>query len=870
MARVLHDSANLQDFNITFLVGASPQISMANNFTPKIKHIIDLGRQEAMRCHATEIGAVSLLLGILRDENCEASQYIRSMGIDSASLRTELEQRLGGVIGTDTDSSLALAETEAPLDADAQRIIRLSQLEARLQKADEASDIHLLRALLRDKVNDGSRILNNFGLDYKAIASNDSVARSSQPQRPRDGFGFQDDNDLEPIGESKSGGKGAMAPDRTNKKEKSDTPVIDNYGTDLTQAARDNILDPIVGRRDEIERMAQILSRRKKNNPILIGEPGVGKSALVEGLAQLIVAGEVPHLLMNKRIVALDMASIVAGTQYRGQFEERLRRLIEELKAHREIILFIDEIHTIIGAGGAPGSLDAANILKPALARGELQCIGATTINEFKKSIEKDGALDRRFQKILLEPTSTEDTLIILKNIKERYEDHHSVTYTDAALEACVFLSERYLTDRALPDKAIDALDEAGSRVHLLNVSVPENIQAKERDVKNLDTLKEAAAARQDYETAAKLRDELNVAEQQLAALKDEWQKELGENRIVVDADDIASVVSMMSGVPAERIKEDENTRLKGMREILSSKVIAQDRAIARLCRSITRNRLGLKDPNRPIGTFMFVGPTGVGKTHLVKILAEHLFGRKDALIRIDMSEYGEKFSVSRLVGAPPGYVGYEEGGQLTEKVRRHPYSIILLDEIEKAHPDVFNTLLQVLDEGRMTDGNGTTVDFRNTIIIMTSNSGSRQLKDFGNGIGFGASADDIQPDVAEGIVRKALRKQFAPEFLNRLDDIIMFDPLSRESMKQIAKIEVDALAERMATTGRSIELTPAAYDFIADKGYDPQYGARSLRRTLQEYVEDPICDLLLEGVDHDNLLVDAPENCTKLSITAK
>lgn len=852
---------------------------MSNNYSPQIQRILELGKQEAARLHAPSVTAATLLLGILDDDNGQANRFIRSTGIDTAALRAELQENVSRKHSEEGGTEAPAGIAGISLDADAERILRLSQLEARLQRQNEAGDIHILRALLRDKINEACRILKNYGLDYNGIqrssgnnhpSGRTGKAESSSQQRPMGGFGFsedEEDDDLEPVG---ANGNGQQRPGAVpgTKKEKSDTPVIDNYGTDLTQAARDGVLDPIVGRRDEIERMAQILSRRKKNNPILIGEPGVGKSALVEGLAQMIVAGQVPHLLADKRIVALDMASVVAGTQYRGQFEERLRRLIEELKAHREIVLFIDEIHTIIGAGSAPGSLDAANILKPALARGEVQCIGATTIGEFKKSIEKDGALDRRFQKILLEPTSAADTLVILHNVKSRYEDHHSVNYTDAALEACVFLSERYITDRALPDKAIDALDEAGSRVHLLNVRVPEAVAAKERDVKNLTTLKEAAAMRQDYETAARMRDELTIAEQQLARLKEEWQAELEANRITVDADDIAGVVSMMSGVPTERIKEDESERLKGMKDVLSSKVIAQDRAITRLCRAITRNRLGLKDPNRPIGTFMFVGPTGVGKTHLVKTLATHLFGRADSLIRIDMSEYGEKFSVSRLVGAPPGYVGYEEGGQLTEKVRRHPYSIVLLDEIEKAHPDVFNTLLQVMDEGRMTDGNGTTVDFRNTIIILTSNSGSRQLKDFGAGIGFGASHGVIAPEVAEGIVRKALQKQFAPEFLNRLDDIIMFDPLSRESVKTIAQIEVDTLAARMATTGRSIVLTPAALEFIADKGYDPQYGARSLRRTLQEYVEDPICDLLLDGINYNDILVDAPEGCTRLLIT--
>ena len=852
---------------------------MSNNYSPQIRHILSLGQAEAKRHHATTITAASLLLAILSDSTCEAYKFICRTGINTDALRTALSERCSSKSSTSNSDDQTyqdndIQQEELSLDTDVERILRLSQLEARLQKKAEATDFHVLRAIVRDKINEGSRILKEYGLDYTTMQSAEEKDNANRTQHstststPRNGFGFSDeDDDLEPVGASPN--QSGMSRGGATKKEKTDTPVIDNYGTDLTQHAREGVLDPIVGRRDEIERMAQILSRRKKNNPILIGEPGVGKSALVEGLAQLIVAGEVPHLLADKRIVALDMASIVAGTQYRGQFEERLRRLIEELKAHREIILFIDEIHTIIGAGGATGSLDAANILKPALARGEVQCIGATTINEFKKSIEKDGALDRRFQKILLEPTSPADTLVILHNVKSRYEDHHSVNYTDAALEACVFLSERYITDRALPDKAIDALDEAGSRVHLLNVRVPENVATKERDVKNLTLLKEAAAMKQDYETAARLRDELIEAERELDSLKQQWKAELEANRITVDADDIAGVVSMMSGVPAERIKEDESARLKGMKDALSAKVIAQDRAITRLCRAITRNRLGLKDPNRPIGTFMFVGPTGVGKTHLVKTLATHLFGRNDSLIRIDMSEYGEKFSVSRLVGAPPGYVGYEEGGQLTEKVRRHPYSIVLLDEIEKAHPDVFNTLLQVMDEGRMTDGNGTTVDFRNTIIIMTSNSGSRQIKEFGAGIGFGASQGDIQPEVAESIVRKALQKQFAPEFLNRLDDIIMFDPLSRESVKEIAMIEVNALTDRMSTTGRTLTLTPAALEFVANRGYDPQYGARSLRRTLQEYVEDPICDLLLEGNDYKSIVVDAPEGCTKLHFSS-
>ena len=649
----------------------------------------------------------------------------------------------------------------------------------------------------------------------------------------------------------------------------SETPLLDKFGQDLTQAAAQGWLDSIVGRQDEIQRVAQILTRRKKNNPILIGEPGVGKSALVEGLAQLIVKNQVPHLLMNKRIVTLDMASLVAGTQYRGQFEERLRRLIEELKAHREIILFIDEIHTMIGAGSAPGSLDAANILKPALARGEVQCIGATTISEYRKSIEKDGALERRFQKVQLEPTTSQDTLVILNNIKERYEEHHNVTYTDDALAACVALTERYICDRSLPDKAIDALDEAGSRVHLLNIQLPEPIVAQEKLIESLQQAKEAAAAEQRYEEAAELRDQLRQAEGELERLKAEWQSNIKEHRITVDEADIASVVSLMSGVPVERMQEEETIRLKGMQQALSSKVIAQNRAIHRLTRAITRNRLGLKDPNRPIGTFMFVGPTGVGKTHLVKTLAEFMFGTKDSLIRIDMSEYGEKFSTSRLIGAPPGYVGYEEGGQLTEQVRRHPYSIILLDEIEKAHPDVFNTLLQVMDEGRMTDGNGTTVDFRNTVIIMTSNSGSRQVKEFGAGVGFSNSGEGISADAAESIVRKALQRQFAPEFLNRLDEVIMFDPLNAEGIAQIAELEIHSLAKRLSDNGHQLVLSPSAKEFIAKKAFDPVYGARSLRRTLQEYVEDPICDLFLDGLQKSVLHMELDDQGKKLVLTS-
>ena len=662
------------------------------------------------------------------------------------------------------------------------------------------------------------------------------------------GFSFAEDApEGFPSEEGGNGGQDRASSQKNNETTTTtDTPTIKNYGTDLTKLAEDGLLDPVIGREKEIERIAQILSRRKKNNPILLGEPGVGKSAVVEGLATLIATRKVPHSLMGKKIVALDMASIVAGTQYRGQFEERLRRIIQELRERKEIILFVDEIHTIIGAGGAPGSLDAANILKPALARGEVQCIGATTINEYKKSIEKDGALERRFQKITLQPTTPEETLTILKNIRDRYEEHHTVKYTDEALEACVSLTEKYVTDRAFPDKAIDAMDEAGSRIRLIGVTVPAEITALEKEIDVLKYQKTEAAKKQDYELAASLRDAIAKMTEQMNTLSKAWIDSLKKDRSTVDADDIAEVVSMMTSIPVKRMSHNESEKLRTLKNDLTSKVIAQDKAIEKIVRAITRNKVGLKSNTRPIGTFMFVGATGVGKTHLVKCLAENMFGSPDALIRIDMSEYGEKYSTSRMLGAPPGYVGYEEGGQLTEKVRRRPYSIVLLDEIEKAHPDVFNTLLQVMDEGRMTDGNGTTVDFRNTIIIMTSNSGTRQLKDFGAGIGF-RDPSVSQSIEAESIVKKALSKQFPPEFLNRLDDIIMFETLTADDALKIAKIEVADISKRLEEKGLHIQLTDNAYKFIIKHGFDEKFGARSLKRAIQVHIEDNICDMVLE-----------------------
>lgn len=676
---------------------------------------------------------------------------------------------------------------------------------------------------------------------------------------PLNRFGMVDDTpDAFGENEGPSGDKSRAnsTEDTKQKKGKGDTPVINTYGVDITKRAEEGLLDPVVGRETEIMRIAQILCRRKKNNPVLIGEPGVGKSAVVEGLATRIVQRAVPHTLIDKRIISLDMSALVAGTQYRGQFEERLRRLIQELREHKEFILFVDEIHTIVGAGGAPGSLDAANMLKPALARGEVQCIGATTQDEYRKSIEKDGALERRFQKILVEPTSPAETLEILHKVVARYEEHHSVKYQPEAIEACVRLTTQYITNRALPDKALDALDEAGSRKRLTHVSVPTDVKELEAEIAMLKGHKAEAAKKQDYELAARLRDSVAQLQEQLDKRNREWINTLKHNCPEVTEEDVANVVSMMSGVPVTRVAQSENERLRGMAAALKSKVIAQDQAIDQLTRAITRNRVGLGGGDRPIGTFMFVGSTGVGKTHLVRTLAEWMFGSADALIRVDMSEYGEKHTTSRLVGAPPGYVGYDEGGQLTEKVRRHPYSVILLDEIEKAHPDVFNTLLQVMDEGRMTDGNGTTVDFRNTVIIMTSNSGSRQISEFGAGIGFGTSADSANAQ-AESIVRKALSRQFAPEFLGRLDDIIMFHTLDEKDALEIVRLEVDKLAARLQENRQiDIHLTDAVYDFLVKKGFEPKSGARSVKRAIREHIEDALCDMLLDNPERKGRVV--------------
>ena len=806
------------------------------------QRIIDRCRDLAAHKGIASANTFCLLASLL--EETAVKDVLLKAKVDVEAIKNHLDHEWQSAhthpIG-DTESN------ERPaLDANCERILKLSFLESKLANGRFAEELLLLLALLHDVSNEAKDYLNKLGVNYSGLRD---LLIGGTPA-PAANFSFDEDD--EPFADPNSDGRKpagtSEAPQTAPGHGNSDTPIIDNFTTDLTVLASKGALDPVLGREQEIERMMQILCRRKKNNPILIGEPGVGKSAIVEGLSQRISTHKVPRLLQGRRVVALDMASVVAGTQYRGQFEERLRRLIKELKSHPEIILFIDEIHTIIGAGSAPGSLDAANIMKPALARGEIQCIGATTTGEFKKTIEKDGALDRRFQKIMLEPTTAEQTLQILHNIKQRYEDHHNVIYTDEALQCCIDLTNRYITERALPDKAIDALDEAGSRKHLSSMGTPKELEEKEKEIAHKRQQKLEAAQAQNYELAANLRDEVAQMTAELEALTRKWQEEQKNHPVTVTADDVAEVVSMMSGVPATRVATSENDRLKGMRQALCQRVIAQDEAVAKVAKAIIRNRLGLKSNDRPIGTFLFVGPTGVGKTHLVKCLAEWMFGSTKSLIRIDMSEYGEKYSVSRLLGAPPGYVGYEEGGQLTEQVRRHPYSVVLLDEIEKAHSDVFNTLLQVMDEGRLTDGNGTTVDFRNTIIILTSNSGTRQLKDFGHGVGFNRVESELDSTTAESIVRKALSKQFSPEFLNRLDDIIMFNPLTKENAHEIAALEIRLMTRRLEEHGINLEVAAEVKDYVVEHGFDAQFGARSLKRSIQHHVEDALCDF---AIDH-------------------
>ena len=820
---------------------------MNNQFTKRVTDIIAYSKEEANRLRNTYIGPEHLLLGILREGEGKAVGLLQSLYIDLQEIKSGLEVMLREESVTEGYSE------DITFNENASRILKMSLLEARLLKANMADSEHMLLAIMREGKNRAAEILETKNVSYQKLI--DKLVPRTEPQS---GVPFEEDEDDEEDngirrrdnmgneGGFYSQGAKQSSAQTSQKKPNNDTPALDSFGTDMTRAAEEGKLDPVVGREKEIERLAQILSRRKKNNPILIGEPGVGKSAIVEGLARRIVEKKVSRILFDKRVIALDMTSVVAGTKYRGQFEERIRAILNELKKNPNIILFIDEIHTIIGAGSAAGSMDAANMLKPALARGEIQCIGATTLDEYRQSIEKDGALERRFQKVLVEPTTMDETLQILKNIKEKYEEHHNVNYTDAALEACVKLTERYVTDRNFPDKAIDALDEAGSRVHLTNISAPKEIEEQEKLIDEMRTNKNEAVRLQNFELAASFRDREKQCMEQLEVMKNEWEAKLKENRETVDAEQIADVVSMISGVPVQRMAEADSIKLKGMRSELLAKVIGQDKAVDTLVRAIQRSRVGLKDPNKPIGTFLFLGPTGVGKTHLAKELAVQMFGSADAIIRIDMSEYMEKFTVSRLVGAPPGYVGYEEGGQLTEKVRRKPYSIVLLDEIEKAHPDVFNLLLQVMDEGRLTDSYGRTVDFKNTVIIMTSNIGTRQLREFGKGIGFTAQMRTDDKEHSRSVITKALNKSFAPEFINRLDEIITFDQLDVEALTRITELELKGLYQRIENVGYKLVIDDDAKRYVASKGYDVQFGARPLKRSIQNNLEDGLAELII------------------------
>jgi ATP-dependent Clp protease ATP-binding subunit ClpC len=808
---------------------------MEAKFSPQVKDVISFSREEALRLGHDYIGAEHLLLGLIREGDGMAIKILRSLGVDTSKLRRSIEDAVRGT------SSVTVNLGNIPLTKQAEKVLKITYLEAKIFKSDLIGTEHLLLSILRDDDNIASQILLQFSINYEVFKQEVEVNKNGFRDETQNSASAGSDDDYREE-ESFSGPKKVSDI-------KSKTPVLDNFGRDLTRAAEEGRLDPIVGREKEIERVSQILSRRKKNNPILIGEPGVGKSAIAEGLALRIVQRKVSRVLFNKRVVTLDLASLVAGTKYRGQFEERMKAVMNELEKSTDVILFIDEIHTIVGAGGASGSLDASNMFKPALARGEIQCIGATTLDEYRQYIEKDGALDRRFQKVMIEPATPDETIEILNRIKEKYEDHHGVTYTDEAINACVALTSRYITDRFLPDKAIDALDEAGSRVHLTNIHVPEKIIEIETKIEDIKVEKNKVVKSQKYEEAAKLRDtEKNLLEE-LERAKAEWEAETKSKRYTVSEDNVAEVVSMMTGIPLQRVGQTDSQKLLNMYETVATKIIGQDDAIKKLTKAIQRTRAGLKDPKKPIGSFIFLGPTGVGKTELAKELARFMFDSDDSLIQIDMSEYMEKFAVSRLVGAPPGYVGYEEGGQLTEKVRRKPYAVILLDEIEKAHPDVFNILLQVLDEGQLTDSLGRKVDFRNTIIIMTSNIGARQLKDFGQGVGFSTTAKTNQVDShSRGVIENALKRAFAPEFLNRVDDVVVFNTLGKDEIFKIIDIELKSLFGRVHTLGYEIKLTDVAKDFIAEKGFDINFGARPLKRAIQKYLEDPIAEEILKG----------------------
>ena len=839
---------------------------MEDNFSPRVKDVIQFSKEEALRLGHDFIGTEHLLLGILRDGNGSAIDILNFLNINFELLRKKVEvlspPNPSGVVNND--------KKNLHLTRQAERALKYTFLEAKVFNTTSISTALLLLCVLKNDNDPTTKLLNKLKINYDNVkdiymslnnSEDDNILKNSPRAENFDDSGDDNFKDSGPTPPSHSGSK-------TTKKSK--TPVLDNFGRDLTEMAEEGKLDPVVGREKEIERVSQILSRRKKNNPLLIGEPGVGKSAIAEGLALMIVKKKVSRILFNKRVVTLDLASLVAGTKYRGQFEERMKAVMNELEKNDDIILFIDEIHTIVGAGGATGSLDASNMFKPALARGEIQCVGATTLDEYRQYIEKDGALERRFQKVIVEPTTVDETIIILNNIKGKYEDHHNVTYTPEAIEACVKLTSRYMTDRFLPDKAIDALDEAGSRVHITNIEVPKQILELEKQLEEVRELKNSVVKKQKFEEAAKLRDDEKKIEKDLAIAQEKWEEDSKSNRVVVTEDNVADVVSMMTGIPVNRIAQTESNKLAHLPELIKGKVIGQDDAVQKIAKSIQRNRAGLKDPNKPIGSFIFLGSTGVGKTQLAKVLAKELFDSEDALVRIDMSEYMEKFAISRLVGAPPGYVGYEEGGQLTEKIRRKPYAVVLLDEIEKAHPDVFNMMLQVLDDGFLTDSLGRKIDFRNTIIIMTSNIGARQLKDFGQGVGFGTAAKTAQADDHnKSVIENALKKAFAPEFLNRIDDVIVFNSLEKEDINQIIDIEMEKLIVRVKDLGYTLNISDKAKDFIAEKGFDKQFGARPLKRAIQKYVEDALAEEIITSKIHegDIIFMDLDETAQELNI---
>jgi ATP-dependent Clp protease ATP-binding subunit ClpC len=838
---------------------------MDDNFSPRVKDVITYSKEEALRLGHDFIGTEHLMLGILRDGNGKAITILNNLSIDLEHLRKKVEV----LSPANPNVEISNEKKNLHLTRQAERALKTTFLEAKVFQSSSISTAHLLLCILRNENDPTTKLLHRLKIDYNVVKEqylnmtpNEDDFSDNFPRNES----YNDDSSQD---DSLKEGSFNNPANKTNKKSK--TPVLDNFGRDLTEMAEEGKLDPVVGREKEIERVSQILSRRKKNNPLLIGEPGVGKSAIAEGLALRIIQKKVSRILFNKRVVTLDLASLVAGTKYRGQFEERMKAVMNELEKNDDIILFIDEIHTIVGAGGATGSLDASNMFKPALARGEIQCIGATTLDEYRQYIEKDGALERRFQKVIVEPTSVEETITILNNIKNKYEDHHNVVYTDEAIEACVKLTNRYMSERFLPDKAIDALDEAGSRVHITNIDVPKQILDLERQLEEVRELKNSVVKKQKYEEAAKLRDDEKRLEKDLAIAQEQWEEDSKSNRIKVTEDNVADVVSMMTGIPVNRIAQTESNKLAHLPELIKGKVIGQDEAVLKISRSIQRNRAGLKDPNKPIGSFIFLGQTGVGKTQLAKVLAKELFDSEEALIRIDMSEYMEKFAISRLIGAPPGYVGYEEGGQLTEKVRRKPYCVVLLDEIEKAHPDVFNMMLQVLDDGYLTDSLGRKIDFKNTIIIMTSNVGARQLKDFGQGVGFGTAAKIAQADDnSKSVIENALKKTFAPEFLNRIDDVIVFNPLEKHDIDLIIEIELKKLFGRIEELGYKLNLSDTAKAFIAEKGFDKQFGARPLKRAIQKYVEDALAEEIITSkiASGDEIYMNLDEAAQELTVT--